>query len=83
MEIARALLRDHYISNLKILDDTGPQGTLRLYLKYQGVDRSVITGIKRVSTPGRRVYVGKQDVPRVLGGLGSSILTTSQGHHDR
>lgn len=79
VEIARALMRDHYISNVKLLEDTGPQGTLRLYLKYQDVDRSVISGIQRVSTPGRRVYVRKQDVPRVLGGLGSAILTTSQG----
>ena len=78
VEIARALLRERFISNVKVLED-GPQGTLRLYLKYQTPDRNVISGIKRVSTPGRRVYVRKTDVPRVLGGLGSSILSTSKG----
>ena len=78
VEIARALLRDRYISNLKVLDD-GPQGTLRIYLKYQSPERNVISGLKRISTPGRRVYVRKKDVPRVLGGLGSSILSTSSG----
>ena len=78
VEIARALLRERFISNIKVLEE-GPQGTLRLYLKYQTPDRNVISGIKRVSTPGRRVYVRKTDVPRVLGGLGSSILSTSKG----
>ncbi len=78
VEIARALLRDRYITNLKVLEE-GPQGTLRLYLKYLGPDRNVIMGLKRVSKPGRRVYVRKGEVPRVLGGLGSSILSTSKG----
>jgi small subunit ribosomal protein S8 len=78
VEIARALLRERFISNIKVLED-GPQGTLRLYLKYETPDRNVITGIKRVSTPGCRVYVGKTDIPRVLGGLGASILSTSKG----
>lgn len=78
VEIARALLREHFISNVKVLEE-GPQGTLRLYLKYQTPDRNVISGLKRISTPGRRVYVRKTDVPRVLGGLGASILSTSKG----
>ena len=78
VEIARALLRGHYINNIKLLEE-GKQGTLRLYLKYQSPDRNVISGLKRVSTPGRRVYVGKTDVPRVLGGLGTAILSTSRG----
>jgi len=77
-EIAKALLRDRFISNYKVIEDR-KQGTLRVYLKYTSDDTSVITGLKRMSTPGRRVYVGKDEVPRVMGGLGSSILSTSRG----
>src|SRR5262249_21582607 len=55
------------------------QGILRVYLKYTADERSVLTGLKRVSKPGRRVYVRKTDIPRVLGGLGTTILSTSQG----
>jgi small subunit ribosomal protein S8 len=78
VEIAKALLREGYISNFKVLEDPR-QGLLRIYLKYHGQDRCVISGIKRVSTPGRRVYLGKTEIPRVLGGLGSTILSTSHG----
>jgi small subunit ribosomal protein S8 len=78
VEIAKALLREGYISNFKVLEDT-KQGVLRVYLKYSGQDRCVISGLKRVSTPGRRVYRRKDEVPRVLAGLGSVILSTSHG----
>lgn len=78
VEIAKALLREGFISNLKVLEDQR-QGVLRIYLKYQDQERSVISGIKRVSSPGRRIYVDKTEIPRVLGGLGSTILSTSQG----
>src|SRR5690242_11203272 len=77
-EIAKVLLRERYINNFKVIEDTR-QGVLRVYLKYSGDDASVISGIKRVSTPGRRVYVGKDRVPRVQGGLGASIVSTSRG----
>jgi small subunit ribosomal protein S8 len=77
-EIAKVLLRERYINNFKVIEDR-KQGVLRVYLKYTGDDASVITGIKRVSTPGRRVYVDKGHLPRVLGGLGTSILSTSRG----
>ena len=77
-EIAKVLLRELYINNFKVIEDTR-QGVLRVYLKYAGDDTSVISGIKRVSTPGRRVYVGKGKLPRVMGGLGSSIVSTSRG----
>jgi small subunit ribosomal protein S8 len=77
-ELAKVLLRERYINNYKVIEDR-KQGVLRIYLKYTGDDASVITGIKRVSTPGRRVYVGKHAIPRVLGGLGTSILSTSRG----
>jgi small subunit ribosomal protein S8 len=77
-ELAKVLLRERYISNFKLIDGRG-QGTLRLYLKASSEQGGVITGIRRVSTPGRRVYVGKGRIPRVLGGLGTSILSTSRG----
>lgn len=77
-ELARVLLRERYINNMKVIED-GRQGTLRLYLKYAGDDRNVISGLKRVSKPGRRVYVGKARIPRVMGGLGASIVSTSRG----
>lgn len=77
-EIAKVLLRERYINNFKVIEDTR-QGVLRVYLKYAGDDASVISGIKRVSTPGRRVYVGKGELPRVMGGLGASIVSTSRG----
>jgi small subunit ribosomal protein S8 len=78
VEIAKALLREGYISNFKVIEDTR-QGVLRVYLKYQGQDRCVISGLKRVSTPGRRIYRRKDEIPRILGGLGSVILSTSHG----
>ena len=77
-ELARVLLRERFINNFKIIEDSR-QGILRVYLKYTTADESVINGIRRSSTPGRRVYVGKHEIPKVLGGLGSSIVSTSRG----
>lgn len=77
-EIAKVLLRERFINNFKTIEDTR-QGVLRLYLKYTNDETSVITDLKRVSKPGRRVYVGKDRVPRVMGGLGISVLSTSRG----
>ena len=77
-ELAKVLLRERFINNFKVIEDT-KQGVLRIYLKYAGEDTSVITGIRRVSTPGRRVYVRKDGIPRVMGGLGTSIVSTSKG----
>jgi small subunit ribosomal protein S8 len=77
-EIAKVLLRERFINNFKVIENT-KQGVLRIYLKYAGDDTNVITGIRRMSTPGRRVYVGKDRLPRVMGGLGSSIISTSRG----
>src|SRR5438046_2896618 len=77
-ELARVLLRERFINNFKVIEDS-KQGVLRIYLKYAGDDTSVITGIKRVSTPGRRLYVPKDQIPRVMGGMGTSILSTSRG----
>src|SRR5438046_3940562 len=72
-EIAKLLLRERFINNFKLIEDR-KQGVLRVYLKYANDQSNVITGIRRVSTPGRRVYVAKKEIPRVLGGLGTSLV---------
>jgi small subunit ribosomal protein S8 len=77
-EIAKILEREGYVSGVKVVDGA-PQGTLRITLKYGPRGENVISGLERVSRPGRRVYLGSEDVPRVMGGLGTSILTTSRG----
>ncbi len=77
-ELAKVLLRERYINNFKLIDDQR-QGVLRVYLKYAADEKSVISGIRRVSTPGRRVYVGKDGIPKVMGGLGTAIVSTSKG----
>ena len=81
LEIARILESEGYIQGLQVVDGKAgePQGTLRLYLKYGPRGERVIMGLERVSRPGRRVYFGRDDVPDVLAGLGTSILTTSRG----
>ena len=78
LDIARALLRERWLNNIKLIEDDR-RGILRLYLKYTADDVNVITGIRSISTPGRRVYVKKTSLPRVLGGLGNSIVSTSKG----
>ena len=78
VEIARILKDEGYIANFKITED-GKQGMLRVYLKYgPGMER-VITDLQRVSRPGCRIYCGKDEIPRVYGGLGINILSTSRG----
>lgn len=77
-ELARILKEEGYIRDYKVNDD-GKQGVLRIYLKYAPPKRQVITGIKRISKPGRRVYAKSDQVPRVLGGLGVAVLSTSRG----
>ena len=81
-EIARILQDEGYIQGFKLLEDAvqaGQTKTLRLFLKYGPHGERLITGVERISRPGRRVYFGKEDVPEVLAGLGTSILTTSRG----
>ena len=80
-EIARILQDEGYIQGFKLLDEVERpmQKTLRLFLKYGPHGEKLITGVERISRPGRRVYFGRGDVPEVLGGLGTSILTTSRG----
>ena len=83
IEIARILQSEGYIQGFKLLDDANGEAavvkTLRLFLKYGPHGEKLITGIERISRPGRRVYFGRDDVPEVLAGLGTSILTTSRG----
>ena len=81
-DIARILQDEGYIQGFKVLDNATAPGhtrTLRLFLKYGPRGERLITGVTRVSRPGRRVYFGRHDVPDVLAGLGTSILTTSRG----
>ena len=77
-EIARILTEEGYIRNYRFIND-GKQGIFRIYLKYGDNQEKVISGLKRISKPGRRVYVGVADLPRVHGDLGIAILSTSQG----
>ena len=80
VEIAKILKSEGFISNYKLVEENAkPQGTLRLYLKYSDDGEPVIHGIERVSRPGRRVYRGKEELPKVLGGLGLAIVSTSKG----
>ena len=60
-------------------DNAGPQGHIKLFIRYDDAESNIIRGIQRVSKPGRRVYVGKADIPRVRNGLGVAILTTPRG----
>jgi small subunit ribosomal protein S8 len=78
VEIARILKDEGYIANYKVTEE-GPRATLRVYLKYgPGMER-VITDLQRVSRPGCRIYCSKDRIPRVYGGLGINILSTSRG----
>ncbi len=85
-DIAKILQDEGYIQGFKLLDDVAapvkgiaPVKTLRLFLKYGPHGEKLITGVERISRPGRRVYFGRDDVPEVLAGLGTAILTTSRG----
>ena len=75
--IAQILLDEGYIKSFQVIDD-GVQGMIHITLKYNGKDK-VITGLRRVSKPGLRVYVGADELPRVLRGLGVAIVSTSKG----
>ena len=75
--IAQILLDEGYIKSYQIVDD-GTQGVIHITLKYNGKDK-VITGLRRVSKPSLRVYVGADELPRVLRGLGIAIVSTSKG----
>ena len=77
-EIARILKEEGYIANFKPTEEDGKR-LLRVYLKYGSNNEAAISKLERVSRPGCRVYVGRNEIPRVLGGLGINILTTPRG----
>ena len=76
--IAQILLDEGYIKNFQLIDD-GTQGVIRIALKYNAGKEKVISGLRRVSKPGLRVYAGADELPRVLRGLGPAIVSTSKG----
>jgi len=78
VSVAKILKDEGYIKNHKVIKDT-KQGILTIYLKYDGENNTVIAGLKRISKPGRRVYVKKDKIPKVLTGLGINILSTPRG----
>ena len=84
-EIARILQDEGYIQGFRLVEEpaekTGrqPRQVIRMFLKYGPRGEKVISGLERISRPGRRVYLGVEEVPAVLGGLGTNILTTSRG----
>jgi len=78
LEIARILKEEGFISNYKATEEAGHK-ILRIYLKYGSNNEAAISRLQRVSSPGCRVYVGRTDIPRVLGGMGINILTTPKG----
>lgn len=77
-EIAEILKREGFIRDVEYIEDN-KQGIIRLFLKYGSSNERVITGLKRISKPGLRVYAKAHEVPRVLGGLGIAIVSTSKG----
>lgn len=76
--IAQILLREGFIKGCEVVDD-GVQGTLKIKLKYAANGEKVITGLKKISKPGLRVYARKDQIPKVLNGLGIAIISTSKG----
>lgn len=77
-EIANILLEEGFVKGFDVIDD-GKQGIIRVQLKYGKNNEKVITGIKRISKPGLRVYAKRDEIPKVLGGLGIAIISTSKG----
>ena len=78
VRITEILKSEGFIKNFRLMEEKKP-GTLRVYLKYGVGNERVISGLVRVSKPGRRVYVGKDKIPSILGGMGVAILSTSRG----
>ncbi|MCR4432176.1 MAG: 30S ribosomal protein S8 [Tepidanaerobacteraceae bacterium] len=76
--IVQTLKDEGYIQDFEIIDDS-KQGMIKVYLKYGPNKKKVISGIKRISKPGLRIYAKKDNIPRVMGGLGTVILSTSKG----
>ncbi|MGL6106831.1 30S ribosomal protein S8 [Romboutsia sp.] len=77
-ELARILLEEGFVRGYDVIED-GKQGIIRIQLKYGQTGERVISGLKRISKPGMRVYASNQEIPKVLNGLGISIISTSKG----
>lgn len=78
-DIARILKEEGFISDFEVTETENHQGEIRVALKYGANKERVITGLKRISKPGLRVYVGAEKLPRVLNGMGIAIISTSEG----
>jgi small subunit ribosomal protein S8 len=78
LELARILKDEGFVREYEVINNSKPS-VIRIFLKYGPQKEKVISGIKRISKPGLRVYAGKDEVPKVLGGLGCAILSTSEG----
>ena len=78
MGLAEILKAEGFINDVDLIED-GKQGVIRVYLKYGAGREKIINGLKRISKPGLRVYAGKDELPRVMGGLGIAIISTSKG----
>lgn len=79
IEVVRILKEEGFIATYKVAEENKVRRTLRVFLKYTADRQSAFSGLKRISRPGRRVYAGKMDVAKVMGGMGVSILTTPRG----
>src|SRR5437667_12270260 len=77
VRVAEILKDEGFIKNFRLLEDA-TQGTLRVYLKYGGANERLISGLVRVSTPGRRVYATRHRIPSILGGIAVALMTTSE-----
>ena len=77
-DLAKILQEEGFISGFEVIDDN-KQGVIRIKLRYNNGKERVITGLKRISKPGLRVFAKKDEIPRVLGGLGIAVVSTSQG----
>jgi small subunit ribosomal protein S8 len=78
LELAKILQEEGFIRTFKVIEE-GPQPTLRVYLRYDSDGEPVIQGLERVSRPGRRVYRGVEQLPKVRGGIGTAVISTSKG----
>lgn len=78
-EIAKIMLQEGYISSYEVIDGENAGGILKIYLRYSKDKSGVIAGLKRISKPGLRVYTEKTKIPRILGGMGTIVITTSKG----
>jgi small subunit ribosomal protein S8 len=78
LRVTEVLKEEGFVKNFRLIEDS-KQGVLRVYLKYGPGGEKIISGLVRVSRPGRRVYVGKDKVPHILGGMGVAIVSTSRG----